>query len=88
MLNHWMFRCKDISMKVSRAMDVPLPFPERLAVEVHMLMCRYCARFRRQLRLLRDMSGQVDVDTSGCEPTEGLSEDCKNRIKKALHTQK
>ena len=86
MINHWMFRCKDVSQKVSRAMDAPLPFSEHLAVEIHLMMCRYCARFRSQLRLLRKMSGQVDTAPPGCEPTDGLSEDCKNRIKKALHT--
>jgi len=86
MMNHWMFRCKDVSQKVSRAMDTRLPFPERIAVEIHLLMCRYCARFRSQLRLLRKMSGEVDVDPPGCEPTVGLSEECKGRIKKALRT--
>jgi hypothetical protein len=86
MMNHWMFRCKDVSHKVSQAMDTPLPFKERIAVEIHLLMCRYCARFRSQLRLLREMSGEVDVDPSGCEPTEGLSEACRNRIKEALRS--
>ena len=88
MINHWMFHCKDVSQKVSRAMDAPLPFSERLAVEIHLMMCRYCARFRSQLRLLREMSSQADTAPPGCEPTDGLSEDCKNRIKKALRTPK
>jgi len=88
MMNHWMFRCKDISRKVSLSMDTRLPLHERLAVEIHMLMCRYCARFRTQLRLLSKMSGQLDVELPDCEPTEGLSEDCKNRIKDALQHQK
>ena len=83
-----MFRCKDVSQKVSRAMDAPLPFSERLAVEIHLMMCRYCARFRSQLRLLREMSGQVDVDLPGSEPTVGLSTGCKKRIREALRNQK
>jgi hypothetical protein len=87
MINHWMFRCKDVSRKVSLSMDIRLPFYERLAVAFHLLMCRYCARFSRQLRQLRKMSGQVDADIEGCEPTEGLSEDCKNRLKQALRRQ-
>ncbi len=84
MLNHWMFRCKDISRKVSLSMDTGLPFHERLAIEFHMLMCRYCARFRNQLRQLRKICGQVDTDLPDSEPTGDLSEDCKNRIKEAL----
>ncbi len=87
-MNHWMFRCKDISQKVSRAMDAPLPWHERLAVEMHLLMCRYCARFRSQLRQLREICGQVDAPPTESEPADGLSEDCKNKIKAALRKQR
>jgi hypothetical protein len=69
-------------------MDDRLPLNERLAIEFHLLMCRYCARFRRQLQQLRKMSGQIDADLPDCESTEALSEACKNRIKDALHTPK
>ncbi len=86
MINHWMFRCNDVSRKVSQAMDTRLPWHQRLAVEIHIMMCRYCARFRRQLRLLRKMGGEADIDSPGDAPVDGLSEDCKNRIKKALRT--
>lgn len=88
MMNHWMFHCKDVSRKISQAMDTRLPFPERIAVEIHLLMCRYCARFRSQLRLLREMGSQVDIDRPGSEPTVGLSTECKKRIREALRNQK
>ncbi|MCP3952507.1 MAG: zf-HC2 domain-containing protein [Desulfobacterales bacterium] len=85
MINHWMFRCKDVSQKVSLSMDAPLPWHQRLAVEVHLLMCRYCARFSRQLQLLRQCSQQVDTDSPESAPAAGLSSECKKRIKKAMH---
>ena len=88
MVSHWMFRCKDVSARISRSMDEPLPWAQRLAIEFHLLMCRYCARFRRQLRLLRKMSGKIDTDLPDCDPAEGLSENCKNRIKDALRSEK
>lgn len=81
-----MFRCKDISRKVSLGMDAGLPFHERLAVEFRLVMCRYCARYRKQLRQLREISGQIDTDLPGCEPSELLSEECKDRIKEALRS--
>jgi len=87
MMNHWMFRCKDISRKVSLGMDAGLPYHERLAVEFHLIMCRYCARFRKQLRQLREISGQIDTELPGCDPSEHLSEECKDRIKAALRSQ-
>ena len=57
-MNHWMFHCKDVSQKVSQAMDTRLPLYERMAIEIHMRMCRYCARFRSQLRLMVDAVGR------------------------------
>jgi hypothetical protein len=42
-MNHWMFRCKDVSQKVSLSMDMSLPLHHRLAIRVHLVMCRYCA---------------------------------------------
>jgi len=66
-------------------MDAPLPFHERLAVGIHLMMCRYCARFRTQLHQLRKMSCHTDEETAGTEPATGLSRECKDRIKAALH---
>lgn len=65
-------------------MDAGLPFHERLAIEFHLVMCRYCARFRNQLQQLRAASGQIDTELPECEPSEHLSEECKDRIKAAL----
>ena len=84
MINHWMFRCRDVSEKVSRSLDDRLPLYERLAIRFHLMMCRYCARFDRQVRQIRELCGKIDTPLPGSEPTEGLSEECKNRINAAL----
>ncbi len=83
-MKHWMFCCKDVSQKVSRSMDASLPFHHRMAVRVHLLMCRYCARVRHQLFMLRKMSRHVDGDTSAAETTAKLSPETKERIKMSL----
>ena len=80
-MNHWMFRCDEVSRKVSQAMDAPLPLHQRVAVRIHLMMCRYCARFRRQLAMLRHMSRMVESRPAG----EGLSSEAKARIKASLH---
>jgi hypothetical protein len=82
----WMFRCKDVSQKVSQSMDIQLPYHHRMAVHMHLLMCRYCARFRDQLLMLRKMSRQIDSDPSNTKITNKLSEASKERIKKNLRT--
>ncbi len=68
-------------------MDVRLPFHHRIAIQMHLLMCRYCARFRRQLNLLRKMSR---YDDSGSLPPDlpgQLSQGARDRIKASLRSQ-
>jgi hypothetical protein len=85
-MKHWMFSCKDISQKVSLSLDVQLPFHHRTAVRVHLLMCRYCARFRRQLIMLRRLSRHTDYDLHAIQALENLSPEAKERIKTNLRS--
>ena len=86
-MNHWMFRCKDISQKVSLSMDTSLPLHHRMAIRFHLMMCRYCARFHRQLMLLRTTSRLVDGDLPpGDSAALKLSNQTKARIKKVLQS--
>jgi hypothetical protein len=83
---HWMFSCKEISHKVSQSMDIRLPLYQRLAINMHLLMCRYCARFSRQLKMLRQMSRYDDSASMPPELPGGLSPDARERIKSVLRT--
>jgi len=85
-MKHWMFSCKDVSQKVSQSMDVELPFYHLMAVWMHLLMCRYCARFHRQLIMLRKMSCQVDTDKLPAEGSDTLSPEAKERMKETLRS--
>ncbi len=48
--------CRDISLLVSRSLDARLSTGERLRVRLHLLMCRACRQFERQMLLLRRAS--------------------------------
>ena len=86
-MNHWMFRCHDVSQKVSQAMDASLPLGHRLAIRFHLMMCRYCARFRRQLVMLRAMGRHIDAGAPPDDSTPAsLSPEAKARIKKSLQS--
>lgn len=65
-------------------MDGPLPIHHRLAIRVHLLMCRYCTQFRRQLIMLRKASQQHESNYPGDAETGKLSEETKSRIKENL----
>ena len=83
-MNHWMFRCQEVSQKVSWSMDAKLPWRHRLAIRIHLMMCRYCARFRRQLALLRRLSRSQEPDPSPEASPESLSAEAKARMKEKL----
>ena len=85
MMNHWMFRCKDVSQKVSESMDTILPLHQRAAIRFHLVMCRYCARFYRQLKMLRKLSRHPDGGLPPAESSEILSPDAKQRIKESMN---
>ena len=83
-MKHWMFRCNDVSQKVSQSMDAALPIPQRMAVWMHLLMCRYCLRFRNQLKLLRELSRVATDAPADTTSRQILSDEARKRIKKRL----
>lgn len=65
-------------------MDTKLPFRHRMAIRVHLMMCRYCARFRRQLLLIRKMCQFEGHSTSETPMPNALTPDARERIKVSL----
>ena len=81
-----MLRCREIAKLVSESMERDLPLRRRLAVRIHLMMCRLCAGFARQIRLLR-RAAHEHPDRLG--PDEGapearLPDEARERIKAAL----
>ena len=85
-MNHWMFRCEDVSKKVSQSLDVPLPLHHSLAIWIHLMMCSYCSRFRRQIIWLRKTSRSNNAGWSAIDNQEVLSKEVKIKLKKKLRT--
>ncbi|MCX2861796.1 zf-HC2 domain-containing protein [Paucibacter sp. PLA-PC-4] len=48
--------CRQVTHLVLQAEDRALPLRDRLAVRLHMLMCKACPRFADQLALMRSAS--------------------------------
>lgn len=83
-MGHWIFDCSDISRLVSDSMDRKLSFYQRLGIRIHLMMCRYCARYRKQLFFLRKairFHSETAVDE---KPSTNLSDESRNRIKRAI----
>jgi hypothetical protein len=48
-----MLSCKEVTHLVSEAQDRHLSIAERLQLEMHLLICKGCANFRKQMDFLR-----------------------------------
>ncbi len=83
-----MFRCDEVSKKVSLGLDAPMPLGTRLLIRMHQWMCRHCSRFNRQLQRLRELSRydeEIPADLD-CPPDHhpNLSPEARERIKARL----
>ena len=45
--------CRDITALVSQGLDRKLSLSERLAINLHIMMCSRCGSFQRQTRFIR-----------------------------------
>ncbi|MCP2501923.1 MAG: zf-HC2 domain-containing protein [Deltaproteobacteria bacterium] len=81
-----MLSCKDVTQLISESMDHSLPFGKRVGVRLHLLICRFCARYERQLLLIREtMRRLVATEEKPGEPHgETLSVEARERIRNAL----
>lgn len=76
----WMTTCKETTALASRALDGRLPLGERIALRVHLAICANCARFTRQVAVMRKVLQTAPTEGSG----PGLPEDARRRIETKL----
>lgn len=73
----WMTTCKETTELASRRMDERLPLPERVAMRLHLAMCKNCARFAQQLQ---EMRRQFRIETGDQDDAPGLPHEARQRI--------
>lgn len=63
-----MLNCKQASELVSKSLDQPLPWSQRLSLKFHLLMCKYCTRFLKQMRAIqqtiKQTQDEIELDAS------------------------
>jgi len=81
-----MLSCKDVTQLLSESMDTSLPISRRVGVRLHLLMCKFCARYERQLLLIRETVRRLVETEEAVGGTLGgqLSEGAKERIRRSL----
>lgn len=81
-----MLSCKDVTRLVSESMDRSLPPGKRIGVRIHLLLCRFCARYERQLLLIRETVRLFVAEEEKPRGAQGdaLSAEAKERIRNSL----
>ena len=79
MINHWMFKCKDISELISKSYDEKLPLRVRLGIKFHLMMCHLCARYKAQLDLIQGALASVS-SAEHFLPPKKLPDDVRDRL--------
>ena len=77
-----MISCKQATELVSRALDQPLAPGQRLRLRLHLLICRQCRRYRKQLHFLKRATSKLDSHIE--EGTPSLAPEAKQRIEKNI----
>ncbi len=52
-------RCDQASRLISNSQEAPLNKAERLALSFHLLICRVCRKYKKQLKLIRHILGRL-----------------------------
>jgi len=80
-MKHWLFNCKEVSQLVSETMDKDTSLFRRVGIKFHLMMCRYCARYERQLHSLRQA-----IRSSTADNDERLPRTMSDRKKRKIQT--
>ncbi|MFU8769632.1 MAG: zf-HC2 domain-containing protein [Desulfotignum sp.] len=84
MINHWTFRCKDVSVLISRSMDDPLPLGTRMGIRFHLMMCRFCRNYQKQLRVIQKILQRLDSQMESDVYSLRLPDEVQKKLKDLL----
>jgi hypothetical protein len=78
--------CRDASRLQSEALDGKLSFSKRLGLAMHLLICKWCRRYGKQVRFMRDAAREHPDNLSEAVPQK-LSTEARERIKRRLQSE-
>jgi hypothetical protein len=78
--------CREASRLQSEALDHALTPLQRFGLRVHLLLCKWCRRYGRQIRFLRGTAHEHPDQVAEASPGR-LSPEARERLKNALRDQ-
>ena len=79
--------CREAARLQSEALDTKLCFSKRLGLRLHLLICKWCRRYGKQIRFLHEAAGEHSDNLAQAGPQE-LSAQARERIKQRLQSEK
>jgi len=79
--------CREASQAQSEALDHPLPRSKRVGLWLHLLICKWCRRYGKQIRFLRVAAHEHHDELTDAVPQK-LSPTARERIKRRLQSEK
>jgi hypothetical protein len=82
-------RCDQASRLISYSQEAPLNIAERWALSFHLLICKMCRKYKKQLKLMRDVLGRLTESrlyeiVASSLLTEEQSQALRSRISKKI----
>ncbi len=74
-----MLNCREVTQLASESLDRKLSLKERIGLRFHLMMCKLCTRYVRQLKFMHQACSGMD-EIRGKGPGDRLSEDARDRI--------
>lgn len=83
-----MLSCKESSKLVSESLDRPLTWKERINLKIHLMMCRLCTNYARQITFITTSARKYLQYTNETQQQDlKLTEERRQRIKQAIEQQ-
>jgi hypothetical protein len=79
--------CRDASRLQSEALDKKLSFWQRFGLSLHLFICKWCRRYGKQVRFLRDAAHEHTDNLTDAVPQK-LSSEARDRILQRLQSGK
>src|SRR5258708_4014595 len=79
--------CKEATRLQSKAIDRKLRWRQRVGLRVHLLLCKWCRRYGKQITFLRNAAHQHPDEMADSVPQK-LSGEARERIKQRLQAER
>jgi hypothetical protein len=79
--------CKEASRLQSAALDQKLTLGQRLGLRIHILFCKWCRAYGKQIKFLRLVAKKQGADDGQHSPPHELSPEARDRIRQKLRSE-